>query len=61
MSEKLVNKKDVTTVWGTGLSKFLPEGKESGKIHKAQAEKLIAAGKATAKPQPAKGAKKSEA
>jgi len=49
MSEKLANKKEVVTVFGTGTSKFLPAGKESGKINKVQAEKLIAAGKATAK------------
>lgn len=61
MSEKLVNKKDVVTVFGTGKSAFLPLGKESGKIHKIQAEKLIASGKATAKPVAAKGAKKDEA
>jgi hypothetical protein len=58
MSEKKVNKKDTVTVFGTGASKFLPEGKESGKIHKVQAEKLIASGKATAKPGASKGSKK---
>ena len=62
MSEKKVKKTDTTTVWGTGLAKNLPEGKESGKIHVVQAEKLIAAGKATAKPVQGKGkAKKDEA
>lgn len=43
----LVNNKGLVTVFGTGLSKHLPEGKESGKINKIAADKLVASGKAT--------------
>lgn len=49
MAEKLIKKTDVATVFGTGLSQYLPYGKESGKIHRVQAEKLVASGKATFK------------
>ena len=46
-TEKLVHAKDVVTVFGTGLSKHLPEGVESAPIHQIAAEKLVASGKAT--------------
>ena len=49
MSEKLANKKDVVTVFGTGLSQFIPKGVESAKINRVAAEKLVASGKATYK------------
>lgn len=49
MAEKKIKKTDTVTVIGTGLSKFLPKGKESFPIHIVQAEKLVAAGKATMK------------
>jgi hypothetical protein len=56
--ETLVHAKDTVTVFGTGLSKHLPEGVESAKIHKIAADKLVASGKATYEKGAAKSSKK---
>lgn len=49
-----VKKDDLTTVYGTGASRFLPNGK-AVKVHSLVARKLIAQGKATAATQGKKG------
>lgn len=59
--ERKIKKSETVTVFGTGASKFLPENQESGKIHKVQAEKLVAAGKASWKPRSAKAPKQETA
>lgn len=51
-----VKKNDMKTVYGTGKGKFMAKGK-AYKVHRLLGEKLVAAGKASAKPVEADKAK----
>lgn len=50
---KIVKRKDMVTVYGTGASKFMAQGKQY-KVHAHAGEKLIARGFAATSPQDGK-------
>lgn len=59
MAEKIVKRKDMVTVYGTGVSKYLPQGKKYS-VHSVAGENLIAKGFAQTTPIAAEGKGKKE-